>query len=148
MFGIFKDLFHRSALSRSAKGTSDVSFSKAEKAVLRGLDVDKVMTDHHAWKNKISAYVSGNSLEYLRPDIVGMNHRCDLGRWIMASQHTVLGTSPLFERLKLEHQNFHFHASYIVSYTHAGKLAEAEKLLNEGFENSSKRLIALLDQMR
>ena len=147
MFGKFKDLFHSSAFAKSARGKG-TAFSRAEKAILRELDVDKVIADHHAWKSKIGSYVAGNSLEYLRPDIVGMNHRCTLGRWIMESQHTILGSVSLFERLKLEHQNFHFHASYIVSYTHAGKLAEAEKLLKEGFENSSKRLIALLDQMR
>lgn len=147
MFGKLKQLFSRGVFSKSALNTG-ASFSKAEKTVLRQIDIDAVIADHQAWKEKIGAYLTGSSLEYLRPDIVGMDHRCALGRWILASQNTVLGSSSLFQRLKLEHQNFHFHASYIVSYTHAGKLAEAEKLYKEGFENSSKRMVSLLEQMR
>lgn len=147
MFGKLKQIFSRGVFSKSARHTG-VSFSKAEKMVLREIDIDTVIADHHAWKQKIGAYLTGSSLEYLRPDIVGMDHRCALGRWIHASENTALGKSPLYQRLKLEHQNFHFHASYIVSYTHAGKLVEAEKLYKEGFENSSKRMVSLLEQMR
>ena len=147
MVGIFKHLFVWLSTTPSA-ASQGAKFSKAEKALLRQIDIEAAIAAHHAWKNRIAAYMSGNSLEYFRPDIVGLDHRCTLGKWLQSVKNTSLSQSPLIQRLLSEHQNFHFYASYIVSYTHAGKLDEAQKLYDEGFEATSKRVIGLLHQLQ
>ncbi len=143
MFGIFKNIFGGDNTT-DRKTASGTKFSKAEKTVLRELDFEAAVAAHHAWKDRLASYLAGNSLEYFRPDIVGLNNRCSLGKWLESAKNTTLSKHPAFQSLMSEHQNFHFHAAYIVSYTHAGKLAEAQKVFNEGFEVSSQRVLTLL----
>lgn len=147
MVGIFKNLFVWLDAASSARNKS-IKFSKAEKALLRQIDIEAAIAAHYAWKSRIAAYLAGNSLEYFRPDIVGLNHRCTLGKWLQSVKNSSLGQYPVIQRLLSEHQNFHFYTSYIVSHTHAGKLAEAQKLYTEGFEATSKRVIDLLHQLQ
>lgn len=147
MVGIFKNLFAWLSMAPSHR-SKGVKFSKAEKALLRQIDIDAAIAAHHAWKSRIAAYLAGNSLEYFRPDIVGLDHRCTLGQWLQSVKKTSLGQNPVIQRLLTEHQNFHFYASYIVSYTHAEKLEKAQKLYDEGFEATSKRVIGLLHQLQ
>lgn len=143
MLGIFKNIFGGDDAT-GRKAVKGMKFSRAEKAVLREIDFAAAIAAHQAWKGRIASYVTGNSLEYFRPDIVSLNNRCVLGKWLESSKQTTLSKYPAFQSLFSEHQNFHFHAAYIVSYTHAGKLAEAKKTFDEGFESSSRRLIAYL----
>jgi hypothetical protein len=147
MVGIFKHLFVWLGAARSSKNKG-LKFSNSEKALLRQIDVEAAIAAHSAWKSRIAAYLAGNSLEYFRPDIVGLDHRCTLGQWLQSVKKTSLGQYPEIKRLLTEHQNFHFYASYIVSYTHAGKLDKAQKLYEEGFEATSKRVIGLLHQLQ
>ncbi len=147
MVGIFKHLFAWFSTA-SSPASQSAKFSKAEKALLRQIDIEAAIAAHHAWKSRIAAYLAGNSLEYFRPDIVGLDHRCILGKWLQSVKNTSLGQCPLIQRLLSEHQNFHFYASYIVSYTHAGKLDEAQKEYDEGFETTSKRVLGLLQQLQ
>lgn len=147
MVGIFKHLFVWLGTTSSA-GSKGAKFSKAEKALLRQIDIEAAIAAHYAWKSRIAAYLAGNSLEYFRPDIVGLDHRSALGKWLQSIKNTSLGQYPEIQRLLAEHQNFHFYASYIVSYTHAGKLDKAQKLYDEGFEATSKRVIGLLHQLQ
>ena len=147
MVGILKNLFVWFNKESSA-GNKGIKFSKTEKALLRQIDIEAAIAAHQAWKNRIAAYLAGNSLEYFRPDIVGLDHRCTLGQWLQSVKKTSLRLYPEVQQLLAEHQNIHFYASYIVSYTHAGKLEKAQKLYDERFETTSKRVIGLLHQLQ
>lgn len=147
MVGIFKHLFAWFGATRNF-GNKGSKFSKSEKVLLRQIDIEAAIAAHYAWKSRIATYLAGNSLEYFRPDIVGLDHRCALGKWLQSVKNTSLGQYPEVQRLLTEHQNFHFYASYIVSYTHAGKLDKAQKLYDEGFEATSKRVIGLLHRLQ
>lgn len=147
MVGVLNNFFVWFSTKPSAENKG-VIFSKSEKVLLRQIDIEAAITAHHVWKNRIAAYLTGNSLEYFRPDIVGLDHRCTLGKWLLSVKNTSLDQCSLIQRLQLEHQNFHFYAAYIVSYKHEGKLDEALKLYNEGFESTSKRVIGLLHQLQ
>lgn len=147
MVGLLKNLFVWLSTTPSAENKG-IKFSKTEKALLRQIDIEAAIAEHCIWKNRIAAYLAGNSLEYFRPDIVGLDYRCTLGKWLQSVKTTSLGQRPLIQRLLSEHQNVHFYASYIVSYTHAGKLDEAQKLYDEGFETTSQRVIGLLHQLQ
>ncbi len=147
MVGIFKNLF--AWISRTSSGRSKGSkFSKAEKVLLRQIDIEAAIAEHGTWKGRIAAYLAGSSLEYFRPDIVGLDHRCTLGQWLQSVKKTSLGQYPEVQQLLTEHQNIHFYASYIVSYTHAGKSEKAQKLYDEKLETTSKRVVNLLHKLQ
>jgi hypothetical protein len=147
MTDTLKHLLARLTLKAGAEH-GGTKFSKSENELLRQIDIDSVIAAHIDWKNRIAAYLAGNSLEYFRSDIVALDHRCALGKWLQSVKDTSLGQSPVIQQLATEHQNFHFHASHVVGYKHAGKLSEAQKVHDEGFEVRSHRVLDLLHQLK
>ncbi|WP_375791700.1 CZB domain-containing protein [Glaciimonas immobilis] len=105
------------------------------------------MAAHENWKIRLSTFLAGKSSEYLRPEIICFDNRCDLGKWLHGSAQEQLGKYSSFQQLVAEHKSFHYHASNVVSLTQSGKKEEAQKLLLNGFQQSSERVIKLLNEL-
>lgn len=70
--------------------------------------------------------------------LVFQEFRCDLGQWIHGKGQAHPGNFPGFTALLEHHKMFHYAASNVVALSHAGKEAEAQKMLEGPFAGFSK----------
>ncbi len=94
---------------------------------------------HVMWKQRLIAYLSGKSEEQLDPDIIRLDDRCALGKWIYG-EGKPMETLPGYEEVRELHATFHQNAAEVVSLHQAGQTAEAEILLNGGYSRLSEKL--------
>jgi hypothetical protein len=99
----------------------------------------KIVNGHVMWKQRLQAYLEGNSEEKLDPEVVGRDDQCALGKWIYGDgkAHEAL---PHFAKVKEDHAHFHLHAAQVVKLVDAGEREAAEKLLTGDYNKLSQRL--------
>ncbi|PRC92906.1 CZB domain-containing protein [Solimicrobium silvestre] len=125
----------------------DLANNQIQEKVARDLDVKSAVLAHENWKLRLTAYLSDQSTENLRPEVICFDDRCDLGKWLHGDAKQCFGDHPRFQSLVGEHKNFHYHASNVVSLKMQGKKEKAELLLNSEFQKCSERVISMLNEL-
>ena len=130
MFGFFKNFFGSSTL--------DSHMDALIVTAIDGLDIQTAMIAHENWKLRLQSYLKGTSTEQFLPEVICFDDHCDLGRWIHGNGKSHMGNFPGFTSLLEHHKMFHYAASNVVALSHAGKEAEAHKMLEGPFTAFSK----------
>ncbi|MGS0742714.1 CZB domain-containing protein [Glaciimonas sp. GG7] len=141
MLNFFKNIF---GSDTSTKPAVPIEVSEVDINTVRELNIGAAISAHENWKIRLTAFLAGKSTEDLRPEVICFDNRCDLGKWLHGAAKEQLGKYTAFQQLVAEHKSFHYHASNVVSLTQAGKIEEAEKLLDNGFRLSSERVVKFL----
>ena len=116
-------------------------------AVSEGLDLNAAISAHENWKMRLDLYLSGTSKEDLRAEVICFDDRCDLGKWIHSTGKARLGKLPGFTALLSDHKQFHYAASNVVALAQAGKIVEAEKMMDGPYARHSAGVISALNDM-
>jgi Chemoreceptor zinc-binding domain len=123
---------------------SDVDMREA----MLGLDIDMAKSAHENWKLRLEAYLAGRSQEAFSPETICFDDRCDLGRWIHGPGKTKLGRFPGFTALTSHHKMFHYAASNVVALYQAGRMEEAQRMLEHQLAEFSKNVTQDLDSLQ
>lgn len=99
----------------------------------------EIISAHVMWKQRLIAYLAGNSQEQLDPDVIKLDDRCPLGKWIYG-EGKPMETLPGYEEVRTLHAQFHQNAARVVSLHQADSTAEAEALLNGDYSRLSEKL--------
>jgi len=84
---------------------NDVGLDRASAtAVLAEIDVDAAIAAHENWKLRLQNYLDQKSSEDLKPEVVCLDDRCDLGKWLHGPGKQRLGRYPAFSVLVARHQ--------------------------------------------
>lgn len=111
------------------------------------LDFTKWVDVHKAWRGRLVAYINDNSTETLDENLVRLDNRCDLGKWIHDHGQRFYGDVPAFVQLVRQHADFHASAGLVVSlYKKAGTKA-AQKALHDDFDFKSLRVVQSLQTL-
>lgn len=154
MFKIFEFFFGSSKNERqneNQKNNKEVSESQLAHEMVRaadGLDIETAIATHENWKLRLRLYLAGTSQEVFSPNVVCLDDRCDLGKWIYSKGATHLGKYPGFSALQSHHKLFHHTASNIISLIQAGKKTEADRILTTQFDGFSKMILGDLERIR
>ncbi|HYP67922.1 MAG TPA: CZB domain-containing protein [Thiobacillaceae bacterium] len=98
-----------------------------------------IISAHVLWKKRLLAMLDGSSDEKLVPEAIGMDDKCALGKWIYSDGQTFSSTAS-YETVRAMHAEFHRLAAEVVTLYQAGKIAEAEQLLQREYSRHSERL--------
>lgn len=99
----------------------------------------EIISAHVMWKQRLIAYLAGNSQEQLDPEVIKLDDRCPLGQWIYG-EGKPMETLPGYEEVRELHAQFHQNAAQVVSLHQADSTAEAEALLNGDYSRLSEKL--------
>lgn len=106
---------------------------------------------HVMGKRRLLAYRTGQVEAQLDPDIIRLDDRCALGKWIYG-EGKPMGALPGYDEVRALRAAYRQNAAEVVSLHQAGKAAEAEILLNGGYsplsEKLKHRLPGLSDQVK
>jgi hypothetical protein len=117
-------------------------------AVLAELDIDTAIAAHENWSTRLLAVIRGTSGEALQPEVICLDDRCDLGKWLHGPGRQRLGKYPAFSVLVARHKHFHMEASTVLSLAQAGELAKAEQKLGSGYRHASNQVVLLLKELK
>jgi Chemoreceptor zinc-binding domain len=150
--GFFSRLFNlddkNSGNKQEAKDSELTIDAKTAAAVLAEIDIDTAIAAHENWKLRLRNYLDGKSTEQLSPDVVCLDDRCDLGKWLHGPGGQRLGKYPAFTMLIARHKYFHVQASTVVALTQAGEKAKAEETLKTNYEHGSTQTVLLLKELK
>jgi methyl-accepting chemotaxis protein len=99
----------------------------------------EIIGAHVMWKQRLAAYLAGNSAETLDPEAIRQDKRCALGQWIYGDGKAMTNL-PRFDEVRELHAQFHQYASDVVFLHLSGNTPEAEKLLAGEYSKLSERL--------
>ena len=103
------------------------------------MDWMEIIGAHVMWKQRLTAFLAGNSTEELKPDMIRLDDRCALGKWIYG-EGKPMSHLPRYEEVRELHAQFHQYAADVVNLHLAGNTAEAEKLLQGEYSRLSEKL--------
>lgn len=144
MLKFFKNIF---GSNDDSKQNASNEVSQMQLKTIRELNVASAIAAHENWKIRLDTYLAGKSTEDLRPEVICFDNRCDLGKWLHGEAREQLGKYTSFQQLVMEHKNFHYHASNVVSLTQLGKIEDAQRLLSTRFQQSSEQVVKLLREI-
>ena len=99
----------------------------------------KIISAHVAWKQRLEELLRGTSAERLEPDVIALDNRCDLGKWIYGSGASFSAT-PDYGVVKDLHAQFHRAAASVVSCYQNGDTQAARELLDGEYSHISDSL--------
>ena len=115
------------------------------------MDWMEIIGAHVMWKQRLIALLAGSSTETLDPDVVRLDDRCALGKWIHGDGKA-MSHLPRYDEVRSLHAQFHAFAGDVVRLHRAGNTPEAEKLLQGDYSRLSEklkhRLIGLSQQVK
>src|SRR5512139_54111 len=115
------------------------------------MDWMEIIGAHVMWKQRLTAFLAGDSSETLDPETIRLDDRCALGKWIYGDGKP-MGELPRYEEVRELHAQFHQNAAEVVKLHLAGNTADAEKLLQGDYSRLSEklkhRLIGLAQQVK
>jgi Chemoreceptor zinc-binding domain len=117
-------------------------------AVLAEIDIDTAIAAHENWKLRLRNYLDGKSTEQLSPEVVCLDDKCDLGKWLHGPGGQRLGKYPAFTLLIARHKYFHVQASTVVALAQSGDTAKAEATLKTHYEHGSTQTVLLLKELK
>jgi hypothetical protein len=154
--GFFSRLFGRGSGTTATKSASEANDSasemgldgKSSRAILAEIDIDSAITAHENWKLRLQNYLNGNSTENLQPEIICLDDRCDLGKWLYGPGGQRLGKYPAFSVLVARHKYFHIQASTVVALAQADDKDQASKTLDGSYRHASNQVVLLLKELK
>lgn len=157
--GFFSRLFGMDALDKVKTGTSRLPDdaagpnelgldAKSAAAVLAEIDIDTAIAAHDNWKLRLQNYVNGKSSETLQAEVVCLDDRCDLGKWLHGPGGQRLGKYPAFSVLIARHKYFHVQASTVVALVQADDKHKASKMLDSSYRHASNQVTLLLKELK
>jgi Chemoreceptor zinc-binding domain len=106
--GFFSRLFNledKSAAAKQDARDSELTIdAKTAAAVLAEIDIDTAISAHENWKLRLRNYLDGKSTEQLSPEVVCLDDKCDLGKWLHGPGGQRLGKYPAFTMLIARHK--------------------------------------------
>jgi len=117
-------------------------------AILAEIDIDTAIAAHENWKLRLQNYLNGKSTEDLRPELVCLDDRCDLGKWLHGTGKMRLGSYPAFSVLVARHKYFHVQASSVVALAQAGERDKADLALATSYRHASNQVVLLLKELK
>ncbi len=99
----------------------------------------EIINAHVMWKQRLTAFLVGESQEQLDPEVIKLDDRCPLGKWIYGEGRS-METLPAFEEVRELHAKFHQNAAQVVVLHQNNNTAEAETLLNGDYSRLSEKL--------
>lgn len=108
---------------------------------MNGIDMNwmEIISAHVMWKQRLTAFLDGKSQEQLDPEVIKLDDRCPLGKWIYG-EGKPMETLPGFEEVRELHAKFHQNAAQVVVLHQADNTAEAKTLLNGDYSRLSEKL--------
>lgn len=152
--GFFSRLFRWDENAPAARQPAEAAASErgldaaTAKAVLAELDIDTAIAAHEHWSARLNAVIKGTSTEQLQPDVVCLDDRCDLGKWLHGPGRARLGSYPTFSVLVARHKHFHMEASAVLSLAQSGDQPRAEQKLQSGYRHASNQVVLLLKELK
>jgi len=122
--------------------------AKSAAAILAEIDIDTAIAAHENWKLRLQNYLSGNSTENLQAEVVCLDDRCDLGKWLHGPGGQRLGKYPAFSVLVARHKFFHLQASNVVALAQANNKDQAAKTLEGSYRHASTQVVLLLKELK
>jgi Chemoreceptor zinc-binding domain len=113
-----------------------------------GFDIESAILAHENWKFRLSNYIAGTSEEDLRPEVVCLDNRCDLGKWLHGAGAVSFGHFKPFSMLVARHQYFHTAASSVVALSQAKDNQKALNVLDGTYHNASQQVVWLLQNLK
>lgn len=112
------------------------------------MDFDGAIQAHVEWKTKIRAYLLKRDGSLNAP-LVSQDNQCALGKWLYG-EGAKYSTIPEFNTLKTEHAKFHKFTAQIIELANAGKVQEANAMLQSGseFMKLSANCVTLIMQLK
>jgi hypothetical protein len=157
--GFFSRLFGTEKLERVAENTSNLPSkfeggsdlgldAKTAAAILAEIDIDTAISAHENWKLRLQNYLDGRSQEDLRPEVICLDDRCDLGKWLHGPGRERLGKYPAFSVLVARHKYFHVQASTVVALAQAGERDKAQSMIDGAYRHASNQVVLLLKELK
>lgn len=109
-----------------------------------GMDFERGVTEHLAWKDLLFEYLARPDGR-LNPSEIASDQNCTLGKWIH-SEETAYADDPEFARLRAEHEQFHKVVANIVRGARLGLSVRNEAALEREteFGKTSANVISAL----
>lgn len=111
------------------------------------LDFQKWVAAHRDWRRRLTQYIDGTSEETLDENVICLDNRCDLGKWIHSNGHRHYGDLPVFQSIVRDHAHFHQCAGQVVRFYKNDGLPAARKLLNSDFDVYSLKVVSGLENL-
>ncbi len=111
-------------------------------------DVYTAIFAHEHLKHRLQAFAKDISLEEFTAEKVYHADSSELGKWIRSVGMDKFSKFRAFTRLIEHHKMFHYAAANVVSLAKAGRLKEANTMLNVQFEDFSDAIISDLLTIR
>jgi hypothetical protein len=115
------------------------------------MDWMEIIGAHVMWKQRLTAFLGGDSSENLDPETIRLDDRCALGKWIYGDGKP-MAELQRYEEVRALHAQFHQNAAEVVKLHLAGNTADAEKLLQGDYSRLSEklkhRIIGLAQQVK
>ena len=157
--GFFSRLFGKETLDTmttgkpysptDAAGMSELALdAQSAAAILAEIDIDTAIAAHENWKLRLQNYLNGKSTEVLQPELVCMDDRCDLGKWLHGTGGQRLGKYPAFTMLVARHKYFHVQASTVVALAQADDREKATQTLGSSYRHASNQVVLLLKELK
>lgn len=109
------------------------------------LDFGKWVNAHRDWRRRLTEYIEGHSNEALDENVICLDNRCDLGKWIHGNGTRFYGNVDTFTELQRHHAQFHLCAGEVVR-THKTQGADmARRLVRTDFDRYSLMVISDLE---
>ena len=96
------------------------------------MDLDSAVGKHAEWKVKLRGAIQ--RCETLDAAAVAADNCCDLGRWLHGDARRAVGAAagPALQDCIAKHAAFHREAGKVAQAINAGKMAEADAMLDAG----------------
>jgi Chemoreceptor zinc-binding domain len=148
--GFFDLLFGRKdKASKDAPDSDTGAFDAATaKLILAEIDIEAAISAHQNWKVRLNSVLAGTSTEKLQPEVVCLDDRCDLGKWLHGSGKQRMNHLPAFSMLIARHKQFHLEASTVLATAQSGDLASATTMLNGNYQHTSVQVVTLLQHLK
>ncbi len=132
-----------------ANSVSDIVFdAKSAAAILDEIDIDTAIAAHENWKVRLQNVLNDQSSETLQPEVVCMDDRCDLGKWLHGPGGQRLGKYPAFSVLVARHKYFHVQASTVLALAQGNDKEKAQQTLDGSYRQASSQVVLLLKQLK
>ncbi|WP_419255977.1 CZB domain-containing protein (plasmid) [Caulobacter sp. ErkDOM-YI] len=109
--------------------------------------LDKAFMTHSAVKGRLRKAIKGE--ENIEPATIRRDDVCEVGKWIYGEGGKQFSSVPVFVEFKKVHAEFHKCAYDIMMLYNAGKIAEANRELDQGaFEKKSNEIGSCIMRMK
>lgn len=112
------------------------------------MEIDLGISLHEAWRARLEDMVHGRRSRVMRQELICLDHRCQLGRWLYGPGYRALGQHTAFGMLVARHKYFHQQAALVVSLFQEGDLQQSQRVLKTSCQHASNQVVLLLKELK